>query len=101
MGASADGITCCGSESFETLDCHPRGSYVHQFADAAGCGSTQFQDGSIDQLWQQMDEGNFGGKAGTDLLMTSERIVPDGKAEEHDAILLEEQSDVKKELLFT
>ena len=48
-----------------------------------------------------MDEGNFGGKAGTDLLMTSERIVPDGKAEEHDAILLEEQSDVKKELLFT
>ena len=48
-----------------------------------------------------MDEGKFGGKANTDLLMTTERVLPCRKAKEHDASFFEEVCYVKKEIFLT
>ncbi len=47
-----------------------------------------------------MDEGEFGSKANTDLLMTAERVLPCRKAKEHDAFFFEEVCNVKKEIFL-
>ena len=47
-----------------------------------------------------MDERQFGGKANSYLLMSSERVVPGREAEEHDATLFEKVFDMKHKILF-
>ena len=47
-----------------------------------------------------MDEGESGSKANADLLMTSKGILPRRKANEYQAVFLEERLDASKEFFF-
>jgi len=96
----ADSEPCFGGQSLEMLNSHTRGPDVHQLVDAIACGSAQPQHHSVDGLGQQMDEGEFGSKTDTDLLMAAKRALPGRKAKEHDAVLSQKILQAKKKLPF-
>ena len=87
--------------TFKKFDGHPGVSDTHQFVNAVWGGTTQFQQSVVDRSGQQMNEGELGGKANTDLLMSPKRIVPGGKSKEYKTFLFQERLDMRKKRSLT